>query len=49
MPERRLTVSLSGRPREFERRREHTIVLCARGAFSLTHRGRSKRGLEGDN
>jgi len=26
-------------------RREHTMVLCARGAMSLTCHGRSKRGL----
>jgi hypothetical protein len=39
-----LTVSLSGRQPPSGRRREHTIVLCARGACPLTSYGRSKHG-----
>jgi hypothetical protein len=43
-----LTASLSGRPPQFDERREHIITFCARGAFSLTRHGRSKRGLGPD-
>src|ERR1700722_2592678 len=42
----RSTVSLSGRPLHLQTRREHTILVCARGAESLTLHGRSKRGLD---
>ena len=40
-----LTVSLSGRQSQLDQRREHILTFCARGARSLTHHGRSKRGL----
>jgi hypothetical protein len=36
-----LTVKLSGRPLQFDKRSEQTTSLCARGAPSLTHHGRS--------
>ena len=39
-----LTVSLSGRQPQFDKRREHILINCARGTRSLAHHGRSKRG-----
>src|SRR5580765_7866541 len=40
-------MSLSGRSTPSNERREHIVVLCARGAKSLTCHGRSKRWLGG--